>query len=147
MLLKRRFSPVEEWPDWKSSVRKSMKNSILSPISDIISCLASISNSCLKDVGKMVIACSKAKPLKLALRDLKQSASHCCGNEKDKVYSAISSEYRLKSLNHKQLHGFAFFCLSLQKCFFRTESQNLRRFLIREIPPVVPSRSKGDRKQ
>lgn len=97
----------EEWSRWRSELKDSFKSSVFSPISDATTCLASISNSCVKDVRRLVLATPQAKPLKVALKDSKPSASHYFGNNTEKVNSAISSAYMLKSLDDKQPRKFA----------------------------------------
>ena len=96
----------EEWSVWRSHVRDSFKTGVLAPMSEATTCLASVSNGCVKDVRRMILACPQAKPLKSALKDSKPSATHYFGNETDKVNSAISSAYMLKSLDDKQSRKF-----------------------------------------
>ena len=55
----------------------------------------------------MILASPQAKPLKSTLKESKLSASHYFGNETEKVNSAISSAYMLKSLDDKQARKFA----------------------------------------
>ena len=91
----------EEWSQWRHSTKESFKSSVLSPITDATTCLASVTNGCVKDVRRLVLATPQARQLKSALKDSKPSSTHYFGNETDKVNSAISSAYMLKSLDDK----------------------------------------------
>ena len=91
----------ETWNEWRASTKEAFKTSVLSPLSDATTCLAAVSNNCVKDVRRLVIATPQAKQLKSALKDAKPSASHYFGNESEKVNSAISSAFMLKSLDDK----------------------------------------------
>ena len=96
----------DEWSVWRSHVKDSFKTGVLTPLAEATTCLASVSNSCVKDVRRMILACPQAKPLKSALKDSKPSATYYFGNETEKVNSAISSAYMLKSLDDKQARKF-----------------------------------------
>ena len=96
----------EEWAQWRSPLKDLFKTKVFSPISDATTCLASVSNNCIKDVRRLVLATPQAKPLKSALKDSKPSSSHYFGNETEKVNSAISSAFMLKSLDDKQPRKF-----------------------------------------
>ena len=90
----------EEWAQWRRSTKESFKASVLSPVSDATTCLA-CALACVKAVRRLVLATPQARQLKSALKDSKPSSTHYFGNETDKVNSAISSAYMLKTLDDK----------------------------------------------
>ena len=105
----------------------------------------------------MILASPQAKPLKSTLKESKLSASHYFGNETEKVNSAISSAYMLKSLDDKQPRKFAPFSrkvavFSLPALLHQGSQRAFRlvrtpdstsKLPIRETPSVAPLAARG----